>query len=196
MSDSLTALVISSQERVKELRRSGDLAALLAAAQSAANAIESRVGDSATDLDRESLIAVKRFTYNAAADCWPGWSVPTMAPDPQILAAGLNMAQRSSRLVRKLGLGPIQEGTGTWLVGAFELALGRYAEARESFTQARESYLAGKAPGLVLLTEGYMAIVDGDVESVCARIAAGGFEDGSEWIEQLRTAAKVFRRQK
>jgi len=41
-----------------------------------------------------------------------------------------------------------------------------------------------------------MAIVDGDVESVCARIAVGGFEDGSEWIEQLRTAAKVFRRQK
>jgi hypothetical protein len=94
----------------------------------------------------------------------------------------------------KLGLGPIQEATGTWLVGAFELALGRYAEAREAFAQARESYLAGKAPGLVLLTEGYMAIVDGDVEGVCARIAVSGFEDGSEWIEQLRTAAKVFRR--
>ena len=104
------------------------------------------------------------------------------------------MARRSHGLVVKLGLGPIQEGTGTWLVGAFELALGRYAEARESFARARESYLAAKAPGLVLLTEGYLAIVDGDVEAVCARINIGGFEDGPDWIEQLRTAAQVFGR--
>jgi hypothetical protein len=48
---------------------------------------------------------------------------------------------------------------------------------------------------LVLLTEGYVAIVDGDVESVCSRIAVGGIEDGAEWIEQLPTAAQVFRRQ-
>ena len=194
MNDSLSELVTSSQQRVKELRKSGDLPALLAAAESAADAIERRIGESATDLDREALIAVKRFTYNVAADCWPGWSVPTTAPDPQILAAGLNMARHSHGLVMKLGLGPIQEGTGTWLVGAFELALGRHAQARDAFAQARESYIAAKAPGLAMLTEGYLAIVDGDVESVCARIAVSGFEDGSEWIEQLRTAAKVFNR--
>jgi hypothetical protein len=145
-------------------------------------------------LEREALIAVKRFTYNAAADCWPGWSVPTTAPDPRILAMGLNVARRSRGLVMRLGLGPIQEGTGTWLVGAFELALGRYAPARETFAHARESYIAAKAPGLALLTEGYLALVHGDVEAVCARIAVGGFEDGPEWIEQLRTAAQVFGR--
>jgi hypothetical protein len=194
--DSLSDLVTSAQQRVKELRKSesGDLAALLAAAEAAADAIERRVGEGSTDLEREALIAVKRFTYNAAADCWPGWSVPAAAQDPQILAAGLKLAQRSHGLVVKLGLGPIQEGTGTWLVGAFELALSRYEEAREAFAHARESYIAAKAPGLALLTEGYLAIVHGDVEAVCARIAAGGFEDGPEWIEQLRTAAKVFGR--
>jgi hypothetical protein len=194
--DSLSDLVTSAQQRVKELRKSesGDLAALLAAAEAAADAIERRVGEGSTDLEREALIAVKRFTYNAAADCWPGWSEPAAAPDPQILAAGLKLAQRSHGLVVKLGLGPIQEGTGTWLVGAFELALSRYEEAREAFAHARESYIAAKAPGLVLLTEGYLAIVHGDVEAVCARIAVGGFEDGPEWIEQLRTAAKVFGR--
>ncbi len=192
MSDSLSDLVMSSQQRVKELRKSGNLAALLAGAAAAADAIERRVGEGSTDLEREALIAVKRFTYNAAADCWPGWSVPAAAPDPRLLAAGLNMARRSRGLVMKFGLGPIQEGTGTWLVGAFELALGRSAEAREAFAQARESYIAAKAPGLVLLTEGYLAIVHGDVEAVCARIAVGGFEDGPEWIEQLRTAATVF----
>jgi hypothetical protein len=194
--DSLSDLVTSAQQRVKELRKSesGDLAALLAAAEAAADAIERRVGEGSTDLEREALIAVKRFTYNAAADCWPGWSETAAAPDPQILAAGLKLAQRSHGLVVKLGLGPIQEGTGTWLVGAFELALSRYEAAREAFAHARESYIAAKAPGLVLLTEGYLAIVHGDVEAVCARIAVGGFEDGPEWIEQLRTAAKVFGR--
>ncbi|HEY2398912.1 MAG TPA: hypothetical protein VGI23_01090, partial [Steroidobacteraceae bacterium] len=76
MSDSLSDLVMSSQQRVKELRVSADLAALLAGAEAAADAIERRVGEGSSDLDREALIAVKRFTYNAAADCWPGWSVP------------------------------------------------------------------------------------------------------------------------
>ena len=53
-----------------------------------------------------------------------------------------------------------------------------------------------KAPGLALLTEGYQVIARGgeDLESVCARIVAGGFEDGAEWVEQLRTALKVFGR--
>jgi hypothetical protein len=195
MSDGLSELVTSSLLRVKELRQAGEPGALLTAAEAAADAIERRVAAGSTDLDREALLAVKRFTYNAAADCWPGWSVPASAPDPRILAAGLDMARRSLGLVVRLGLGPIQEGTGTWLVGAFELALGRHAQARETFAHARASYILAKAPGLVLLTEGYLAIVAGDVEAVCARIADGGFEDGPEWIEQLRTASKVFGQQ-
>jgi hypothetical protein len=104
-----------------------------------------------------------------------------------------------------LGFGPIRLGTGTWLVGAFDLALGRYAEASRTFAVAREHYLASPAPGLVLLVEGYLAIVrqtakdagpaDGaDLDQVCARIAAGKFEDGDEWIAQLRTALQVFSR--
>ena len=31
-----------------------------------------------------------------------------------------------------------------------------------------------------------------ELEQVCARIAADGIKDGAEWIEQLRTALKVF----
>lgn len=74
----------------------------------------------------------------------------------------------------KLGLGPMQEGTGTWLVGAFELALGRHAQARDAFAQARESYLAANAPGLVLLTEGYL-------------------EDGGSSVRSLRLLVRVGR---
>jgi hypothetical protein len=162
--------------------------------------------DSAAEsAERQALTAVRRFTYNAAADCWPGWSVPDKPPERRNLLVALELAQRSARLVKKLGLGSLQEGTGIWLCGAFDLALGKHADASSAFGAARRHYIAAKAPGLVLLMEGYIAIVrqitghqgpaDGeDLHQITARLAAGAFEDGAAWIEQLRTALKVFAR--
>src|ERR1700721_2548241 len=79
--DALRDLVARSLERVKELRRAGDLAVLLAAANAAADEIEQRVGERLDDAERQALTAVRRFTFNAAADCWPGWSVPDKPPE-------------------------------------------------------------------------------------------------------------------
>jgi hypothetical protein len=201
---SLTDLVATLQGRITELRRTCDLVGLLATAEAATEEIERRAGEGRSDAEREALMAVKRFTFNAAADCWPGWSVPDSPPDRQILLRALELAKRSVMLVKKLALGRLQEGTGTWLIGAFELALGRHAEAYSMFALAREHYMATMAPGLAMLTEGYIALVcqiaghqvltwGEDLDEVCARIAAGGFEEGVAWIEQLRTARNVFR---
>lgn len=42
---------------------------------------------------------------------------------------------------------------------------------------------------------GHQVPADGeDLRQISARIAAGGFEDGVAWIEQLRTALNVFAR--
>jgi hypothetical protein len=121
-----------------------------------------------------------------------------------ILAAANAGADSIERRVEKLSLGHLQQGTARWLSGAFELALGRLADASSAFSVARQHYLAAEAPGLVLLMEGYEAIAarmgaqpgssvaKDDLEEIYARITAGGFEDGPEWIEQLRTALKVF----
>lgn len=201
--ESLTALVARFQKAISEARRAGDPVALLAKAEAAANEIESRAGEARNPMEREALIAVRRFTFNAAADCWPGWSIPDEPPDAQILVRALELAKHSTLLVTRLGLGHMQEGTGIWLSGAFELALGRYSEAYDAFVVAREHYIAAKAPGLVMLTEGYIALVSQlagpqvpapgeDLDQVCARISTGGFEDGAAWIEQLRTARNVF----
>jgi hypothetical protein len=203
--DSLRDLVATSLERIKELRRGGEPTALLAAANSAADAIEQRVGEHLNDVERQALTAVKRFTYNAAADCWPGWNIPDKPPERQTLVVALKLAQRSAGLVKRLDLGSLHEGTGIWLCGAFDLALGQHADASSAFGVARQHYIEARAPGLVLLVEGYIAIVrqisglqvPADAENlhqVTARIAAGAFEDGAEWIEQLRTALKVFAR--
>jgi hypothetical protein len=77
MTESLCDLLASSRARIAALRQSGDLRALVAAAEVAADAIEQRVvvGAALSDADQQALLAVKRFTYSAAADCWPGWSV-------------------------------------------------------------------------------------------------------------------------
>jgi len=202
---SLRDLVATWGARVDQLRRAGDPEALLAGASAAADEIENRVGGRSQDEERQALTAVKRFTYNAAADCWPGWSVPDKPPDTRILLVALELAQRSARLVKELALGPLQEATANWLCGAFDLALGRRADAARAFAIAQRLYTAADAPGLALLTEGYIAIVaqiNGrqatagapDLKQVVARIAADGFDDGAEWIEQLQTALKVFAR--
>lgn len=202
MTDTLAILANQLETRVKALRGAGDDAALLAAARDAADQIERHPG--APDSDRtEALKVAQRLTFNAAADCWPGWSVSDRPIDPDHLLAARELAERSLRLVEKLELGPLRVATGIWLVGAFDLALGRYDEASRLFADARGRYGAANAPGLVLLVDGYAAIVrqvgnrpanGDDLDQVCARIAAGGFKDGDEWIAQLRTALEVFAR--
>lgn len=194
-----TSSVAALEKRVNASRLHGDLVALLGTAEAAAEEIERRVGAYQSDDARAELTAVKRFTFNAAADCWPGWSIPKARPNTQVLNRALEMARRSLGLVRKLGLGPIQEGTGIWLVGAFELALGRYLDAHSTFAIARTLYVEAPAPGLALLAEGYMAIAcqlagdqapasADDLDGICAKILTGGFEEGADWVEQLHTA--------
>ncbi|MBR0893606.1 hypothetical protein JQ616_01490 [Bradyrhizobium tropiciagri] len=203
MADTLAELATQLEMRVKDLRGTRDHAALLAAARDAGDQIERRRGTLDGDA-HEALKVVQRMTFNAAADCWPGWSVPDEPIKSDHLLAARDLAERSLDLVQELGFGPLRLGTGAWLVGAFDLALGRYDEAIDIFRGARQNYVDASAPGLVLLTDGYVAIArqlagdqanGEDLDQVCKRIAAGGFEDGDEWIAQLRMALDVFTRQ-
>ncbi|WP_076864908.1 hypothetical protein [Bradyrhizobium mercantei] len=204
MTDTLAGLAGQLETRVKALRGAGDDRALLAAARDAADQIE-RHRDAPGDDRREALKAAMRLTFNAAADCWPGWSVSEKPIDPDHLLAARDLAERSLDIVQELGLGPLRLGTGAWLVGAFDLALGRYHEAIDIFRGARQNYVAASAPGLVLLTDGYVAIArqlagdqasshGEDLDQVCERIAAGRVENGDAWIAQLRTALAAFTR--
>lgn len=200
--EALPDMTLKLVNYVKEARRGGHPQTILAVAGAAADLIEQRAGECLNDEQRSALAAAQKFTYNAAADCWPGWSVPAPAIDEPTLARALEMSRRSARLVERLGLGRVQRGNAAWLSGAFELALGRLADASASFSIAHQHFIAGEAPGPALLTEGYIAILEqmtpGDkgggahLEEICARLAAGDFKEGAAWIEQLRTASKVF----
>jgi hypothetical protein len=146
MSDSLTDIVAKLGEQVKALRKEGDLAALLAAARQAADEVERRIGEVNGSEEQRELMAVQRWTYNAAADCWPGWSLPSEPSDPRLLVAARELAQRSSDIVGRLNVGQQRQGTGIWLCGAFDLALGKYEDASRQFAVAHEYYVAADAP--------------------------------------------------
>jgi hypothetical protein len=202
-SESLGDQVSRLQKRVNELRRAGDPGALLAGARAAADEIEGRVEEPWDVSGREAMTVVRRFTFNAAADCWPGWAAADKPPDPRNLRLAQELALRSAQIVEKLRLAAVQEGTGIWLCGAFDLALGQYAEASSAFAVARARFVTAGTPGLILLTEGYSAIVrqisgvptqadSRSLDQVLSDIDSGGFEDGPEWIAQLQTALQVF----
>jgi hypothetical protein len=204
MSESLADTVAKLEQRVKELRKAQDKGALLAAAREAADEVERRiVGTSLDESQRNALMAVQRLTYNAAADCWPGWSVPSEPADPQVLVDARELAQRSSDIVERLDVGRLRQGNGTWLCGAFDLALGKYDEASRAFAVANEHYVAADAPSPALLMEGYLAIVQqlskggaagqgSALDQVCARITASEFKESAAWVAQLRTALAAF----
>src|SRR5262245_39170397 len=114
----LPDLAAKLEAHVNELRRAGDHAALLAAASAAAEEIERRAGANGDNgAEREALTRAQRFMFNAAADCWPGWTEPERPTDTEILRGGLSLAQRPADIVAKLGLGQLRVGTGTWLIG-------------------------------------------------------------------------------
>jgi len=57
-----------------------------------------RIGAALSDADQQALLAVKRFAYNAAAECWPGWSISDEAADPRQDLESV-CAVRRSRLI-------------------------------------------------------------------------------------------------
>lgn len=194
------------EARIKEARRKGDPAETIVIATAAADAIEQRMEgrNALSESDTSALKAVQRFTYNAAADAWPGWQTDGHILDKQHLVTAKGLAERSASLVNKLQLGGIQQATGIWLVAAFDLALGNFDAAATTFPIASQQYQAAQAPGLALLVDGYLVVARGlgarrtrqeitqDLEIVFAQISSGGYEDGNDWIQQLSTALVVF----
>jgi hypothetical protein len=202
---SLAHLVASQEQAVNQVRKGGRCSEIISAAERAADAIQSRVSEARSEIageEREALIAVKRFLFNAAADCWPGWSVDSAKGSDAELEAALSLACRSANLVDRLALGPLEEGTAQWLIGAFELALRRTDAALASFLRAQALYERAVAPGLALLARGYGAIgheaagrtppEGAGLAETLAAIASLDLEHGNEFSDQLRTAHRIF----
>lgn len=207
--ETLSELVARHARELKILRGAAiDPHAILASANLAADEIECRIDAAApvlSETERAALLALQVMTFNAAADCWPGWEVtPAKEVRSRVdLLGGLDLARRSPVLVHRLNLGALREGTAHWMVGAYELALGQTNEAVYSFSLAVACYDAAETPGLAWLARGYIAIAyetadrarPGGVaglDEALAAIKTGGFEDAASLRDQLDVARRVF----
>jgi hypothetical protein len=202
----LAHLVATQEQAVNQVRKDGRSSEIISAAAQAADAIQSRLSEPRSEIageEREALIAVKRFLFNAAADCWPGWSLESARGSDEELEAALSLARRSADLVDRLALGPMEEGTAQWLIGAFELALRQTDAALDHFSRAQALYERAAAPGLALLARGYGAIAHeaagrapsegtSSLAETLAEFASRDLEDGKELSEQLVTARRIF----
>jgi hypothetical protein len=202
----LAERIAAEEQAVNRIRKAGRPAEIIAAAERAAEAIGNLIANPAAEASgekREGLLAIRRLLFNAAADCWPGWSMDSAPCSEAELESALALARRSADLAGQLNLAPRQQGTAQWLIGAFELALRSLDAAAASFSRAEVLYERAAAPSQRLLARGYGAIVreaggrspqagPGSLQETLAAIAAGDFPDGAAFIAQLSTAHQIF----
>lgn len=143
------------------------------------------------------------MSFNAAANCWPGWADEGVTIEDGYVEAAGSLAGLCLALAQDLELGPKGLGTAHWLIGALDLALGRFVTARASFQEARRSYskLGEEAPQ-TLMAQGYDALAancsDSSDETVSAlkaavkRLRALGTEDGQFFADQIERAGQVL----
>jgi hypothetical protein len=160
--------------------------------------------ESNEDKIRELKKLGKIIAFNAAANCWPGWGDPGIIIEEAHLSSGIKLASQSRDLVQELGLGPREQGTADWLVGALELAAGRFGAARVAFEQAEQVFLTADAASLyALMARGYIALArKADPQSrtegmnmlseTLARLRAVGSKDAIFFADQLATADHVL----
>jgi hypothetical protein len=146
------------------------------------------------------VVAARSLSFNAAANCWPGWGDDGIVLDAADVREGLELATLSLTLVHKLELAGQPLGTAFWLVGALQLALDRIEASLSSFAKARAAYAAGDLPLQVMLVDGYRIIAErrsapaGSADRELARVVDGLRAEGSKaalgFADQLNAAAR------
>jgi hypothetical protein len=198
---SLEDLVQQLDAKVKQARKSGDIAAILATAGPAIDQLEAAIAaapDAPEDQRLAALQAAKRIAYNTGADVYPGWEAGVTRTQAE-LDAGMALARRCRDLTARLGLGGAQAGNAIWLIGAFQLAGGATADAAAAFDEAAGHFAA--EPEMRLMAEGYQAIADlktgktgagAALQSKLDALQAAGTEDAGFLRDQLVTARQIF----
>jgi hypothetical protein len=160
--------------------------------------------DSVQDKRSELRKLGKTIAFNTAANCWPLWGDPGVIIEEAHMMAGLELATQSRALVQGLGLGPREQATAHWLVGALEMAIGQLDAALVAFKQAEEIFLTSDAMSAhALMAHGYSALVrKADLRSraegvdlfreTLDRLRTDGSKDALFFAEQLITADRLL----
>ncbi len=202
----LSELVAGWDEKIRDARKAGGsgaargqdgIASLLAAAREAVAEIEAAIFPfTALDEAQASALRVlRKITYNAAADAYPGWEVNGPPRSAAELAAAESLARKCLSLVETLDENAERHGNALWLIGALALAQGKRDQARIEFRTAADFFTEAKTPLMTALCDGYIGIADIDAPAVEAAIAKiGSLEDkyAKDMIDQLVIARQVY----
>lgn len=157
--------------------------------------------------DRESALkmkeSAKNIAYNMAANSWPGWGDEGVVIGQADLAAGLQAAAVSLRLVQELELGSSQIGNAHWIIGALHLAAGSMDEAIAAFEMSRAAFLHAKEDDSVLLADGFIALTRKarpetreagaeETAQVLETMKSKGTEDAAFFAGQIETADLIL----
>jgi hypothetical protein len=145
----------------------------------------------------------KIITYNAGANCWPGWGDAGVEISPAHIHAGLRLAYINRDLAREWQLGPVAEANGTWLVGALQLAAGKSLEAVANFRETQKLAESAGKTDLALMAAGYCALARKatpitasqgakELASALTRLREHGSQDTQFFAEQIVTADRIL----
>lgn len=144
----------------------------------------------------------KVISFNLAANTWPGWGDEGIAISRQDLLAGLDAAKLNLRIVKELNEGPVPLSISHWAIGAQHVALGDYDKALQAFASSKDMAAKGENEGGVWLAEGYMGIAkilagskeegNQQMEEAIAGLQKLGTDDATFFVDQLKTALRVF----
>ncbi|MGC8731456.1 MAG: hypothetical protein ACP5RC_04280 [Halothiobacillaceae bacterium] len=176
---------------LKEVRKTGEIAKILAATGPAIDRLEGAIAaapGAPEDQRRAALQAAKQIAYNSAADIYPGWEAGTTRTHAE-LEDGMALARRCRDLTARLGLDKGQAGNAAWLIGAFHLACGTNADAAAEFRQAARHF--AEEPEMRLMAEGYLAIAQ---LAACEAGAAAALQDRLDALTATGTEDAIFLR--
>ncbi|MCD6327112.1 hypothetical protein J7M28_06125 [bacterium] len=160
------------------------------------------LSDEAPETAKSLKDAAKVISFNLAANVWPGWDADGIEISRRDSIAGLDAAKLNLRMVKELDEGPVPLSVSYWAIGAQHLALTDYPKALEAFASSMKSAAEGDNKGSEQLALGYIGITNllsarkemgqQQLDEAIAGLEEIGGDDSNFFIDQLRTALKVF----
>jgi hypothetical protein len=143
----------------------------------------------------------KQIAFNLASFTWPGWDEKGITLSTSDLKQGLDAAKLTVRLSGQLNEPSRKKAVALWMLGAQELANGRYDDAEKTLKRAKEKAQKGEDGATAAQIDGTAAIVkilQGDAsgqeqfENALLVLEGMNTKISKMYAGQLKTAKAVF----
>ena len=149
----------------------------------------------------EIRLKVRTLAYNVASYAWPGWDEEGISSNTTDVAFGYDAAKLLVRLVEEKESEPIKIARAWWMLGVYQLAVGKNGRARNSFSLSAE--FAGKAStrSEQWLAQAFTLLADAQedpgreglsIQMSDLKASLAQEEHGADFVDQVDSATQVF----